>query len=91
MREKRRLRLPDDVAERIRGLHPELKAKVRAGLSAILADPTTGKALKAELAGLFSLRVGRFRIIYRPRGEIIAVGPRRTIYEETWRRVKLRH
>ena len=48
-----------------------------------LTNPHEGKPLRAELAGLWSLRVGRFRIIYRwfeDILEIIAVGPRESIY-----------
>lgn len=87
----RRLRVPTDVASLIRGLHPDLKRRVRATLDAVVADPSVGKALRDELAGLRSCRVGRFRIIYRVAGaviEIVAVGPRASIYEETWRRVR---
>jgi len=87
-----RLRIPDDVAALIRGLHPSLKKKVRAGLEAILDAPESGKALKDELAGLRSYRLGNLRIIYRlAKGrviEIVAVGPRRWIYEDTYRRVR---
>ncbi|HEY6000623.1 MAG TPA: type II toxin-antitoxin system RelE/ParE family toxin [bacterium] len=87
----RRLRIPDDVAALIRGLHPDLKRKIRSALDDLLDDPTIGKALRDELGGLRSCRVARFRIIYRVAGtviEIVAVGPRRTIYEETWRKVR---
>lgn len=84
-----RLRAPENLAELLRGLHPTLKRKVGAGLDLIRADPASGKALHDELAGLRSLRVGRFRIIYRVAArrviELIAIGPRRTIYEETLR------
>lgn len=62
---------------------------VRAGLDVIRADPAAGKRLHDELAGLRSLRVGRFRIVYRFASrmviELVAIGPRRTIYEETLR------
>jgi mRNA interferase RelE/StbE len=87
----RRLRVPGNVASLIRGLHPDLKKKVRSTLDAVVVDPSVGKALRDELTGLRSCRVGRFRIIYRVAGsviEIVAVGPRATIYEETWRRVR---
>lgn len=87
----RRLRVPGDVASLIRGLHPDLKTRVRSALDAVVAEPSVGKALRDELAGLRSCRVGRFRIICRVAGsviEIVAVGPRATIYEETWRRVR---
>jgi mRNA interferase RelE/StbE len=87
----RRLRIPDDVAALIRGLHPELKRKVRSALDNVLAGPTLGTALRDELRGLRSCRIGRLRIVYRTAGpvvELVAVGPRATIYEETWRRVR---
>jgi mRNA-degrading endonuclease RelE of RelBE toxin-antitoxin system len=64
---------------------------VRPTLDAIIADPSVGKALRDELAGLRSCRIGRFRLVYRVAGsiiEIVAVGPRASIDEETWRRVR---
>ncbi len=87
----KQLRVPNETAELIRGMHPDLKRKVRASLKLILADPTEGKALKDELSGLRSFRVGRFRIIYAAKKniiEIVAVGPRERIYEETYRLLK---
>ena len=85
----RRMRVPHEVAALVRGLHPVLKRKVRAALQAILDDPYAGKALCNELQGLRSYRVGRFRIIYRLRRdvELIAIGPRDSIYVETYRRI----
>jgi len=85
------LSVPPDVARLIQNLHPALKRKVRAALAQLLADPNSGKALKDDLAGLRSLRVGRFRIVYRitarKRLELITIGPRAIIYEETYRRI----
>ena len=59
----------------------------------ILADPAVGKALRDELEGLRSYRLGRLRIIYRlsTRGrvvELVAIGPRARIYEDTLRYVR---
>ncbi|MDE2216272.1 MAG: type II toxin-antitoxin system RelE/ParE family toxin [Planctomycetota bacterium] len=83
-----KLRVPDNVAELISKMHPHLKKKVKASLQSILSDPYSGKALKDELAGLRSFRVSRFRIIYRISDqkliEIVAIGPRECIYEETF-------
>ena len=87
----RRLRVPDDVAALIRGLHPDLKRKVRSALGDIAGDPAIGKRLRDELEGLRGCRVSRYRIVYRVSGaaiELVAVGPRRTIHQETWRRVR---
>jgi mRNA interferase RelE/StbE len=89
----RQLRVPEDVARLIRGLHPDLKRRIRSALDDVLADPAVGKALRGELLGLRSCRVSRFRIIYRVAGtviDVVAIGPRRTIYEETWRRLRRR-
>lgn len=86
-----KLKIPDDVAHLVRTLHPELKKKIRAGLKAILSNPAEGKALKNELAGLRSFRIGRFRIIYREGRnviELVAIGPRERIYEDTYRLLK---
>ena len=84
-----RLRVPDALAQRIRKLHPSLKKKVRAALAVIVEDPSRGKPLQLELMGLWTYRVSRFRIIYRPGPDriidLVALGPRRTIYEETYR------
>lgn len=84
-----KLRIPDDVAELIRNMHPHLKRKIKASLQVRLADPNSGKSLKDELIGLRSFRVSRFRIIYRilseKQIEIVAIGPRERIYEETFR------
>jgi mRNA interferase RelE/StbE len=88
-----RLAVPRHLEDLLRGLHPALKGKVRAGLDLIRMDPVSGKALHGELAELRSLRVGRSRIIYRVALgrhliEIVAIGPRRTIYEDTLRRLR---
>ena len=81
--------MPPGVAATIRKLHPGIKRKLRGALEAIIADPSAGKALKEELQGLWSIRVGRFRAIYRPAAgrvvELVAFGPRERIYEETLR------
>ena len=72
-------------------MHPDLKRKTKASLKTILADPSSGKALKDELAGLRSFQVGTFRVVYRGMRnviEIVAIGPRERIYEETYRLLK---
>ena len=76
----------------IRGMHPDLKRKVKSALKRILENPSSGKPLKEKLTGLCSYRIGRIRIIYKPADrriiEIVAIGPRKSIYRETYRLVK---
>ena len=87
-----KLIIPDDVAEFVRRMHPYLKKKIKASLNIILSDPDSGKMLRDELTGLRSFRVSSFRIIYRISTkkiiEIVAIGPRERIYEETFRLLK---
>ena len=81
-----KLIIAESTARLIRGLHPELKRKMKSGLPTLVTDPFAGKTLRNELKELRSLRIGRFRIVYRISGksvEIAALGPRKTIYEET--------
>lgn len=84
-----KLLVTDNIAELIRTIHPHLKKKVQASLKIILPDPMSGKALKDELHGLRSFRISKFRIIYqffkKKQIEIVAIGPRERIYEETFR------
>lgn len=76
-----------ETAAFVRSLHPNLKRKVKAALQAILVNPQAGKVLKDQIKGLRSLRVGKLRVVYRIKKgitEIIAIGPRKKIYEETY-------
>ncbi|MFA4919316.1 MAG: type II toxin-antitoxin system RelE/ParE family toxin [Thermodesulfovibrionales bacterium] len=86
----RRLKVSDETAALVRTLHPDIKRKIKAALQTVLNDPQSGKALKDELKGLQSFKVGKFRVVYKTakdRGviEVVAIGPRKTIYEETLR------
>jgi mRNA interferase RelE/StbE len=87
-----KLIVPGDIHELIRKAHPDLKKKLRASLKMIMSEPNSGKALMDELSGLRSLRVSSFRIIYRIRNaeeiELVAIGPRERIYEETFRLIQ---
>ncbi len=81
------------VADMIRALHPELKQLIKAAIRAIVADPECGEPLKRELDGLQKYRVRRFRIVYaidRKRQVIplMAVRPRRSVYEELTERIR---
>jgi mRNA interferase RelE/StbE len=82
-----KIRVPHRVRELVREMHPHLKRKIKASMRIVLSNPNEGKVLKDELAGFRSFRVGRLRIIYRIERnvvEIVAIGPRERIYEETF-------
>ncbi len=87
-----KLRVPEHVRELIRGAHPHIKRKLRAALELIQSEPEAGKPLREALQGLLSSRIGRLRIIYRVAKpgiiDIVAIGPRKTIYKETFSLLK---
>ena len=85
--------IPPHVADVIRALHPELKQLIKAAIRAIVADPECGEPLKRELDGLQKYRVRHVRIVYaidRKRQVIplMAVRPRRSVYEELTERIR---
>lgn len=77
--------LDQPTATFLRHMHPFQKQKIKACLDDIAENPTAGKMLQKELAGLYSYRVGRYRIIYivndaKKEVNVIAIGPRESIY-----------
>ena len=81
------------AAKAIRGLDPQVQAKVLAAIKKLIEDPTRGKPLQLTLRGLRSWRTGDWRIIYRATREyleivVIAVGHRRDVYHRIRERLK---
>src|SRR3989442_15130710 len=67
----------------VRPLPPDVKRRVRAAIDELKADPTRAEPLGGELSGLLRARIGRYRVVYQATAntvEVVAVGPRRTIY-----------
>jgi plasmid stabilization system protein ParE len=87
----RGVRLPKDVEQVTRSLHPDPKRRVLAAVDLLCANPEAGRALKGELEGWRSSRAGRLRIVYREARkqiEVAAIGPRASIYFETTRHLR---
>jgi mRNA-degrading endonuclease RelE of RelBE toxin-antitoxin system len=91
-RRPRRVLVSPEVDRSISGLHPQLRRKMRAAADALAADCAVGKALREELQGYFSFRIGAYRLVYRrlPRDnlELVAFGPRSRIYLDLVRLVR---
>jgi hypothetical protein len=74
-------------------MHPDLRRRVRLALVRTRVVPESGKPLMGELAGWWSVRVGRLRIVYRStrtRLDVATIGPRASIYEEAARLLRRR-
>lgn len=86
-----RIDVPPHVAEAVRALPPEVKLGVKHALRLLAADPGAGMPLHRELEGYWKYRVRRFRIVYQRERRVVrvvAVGHRRTIYEDLGERLK---
>ena len=84
MRRPLEVRYTPEAAEVIRHSHPEVRAAIRRAIRALALDPEAGSPLELELEGFRSLRVGRYRVLYRidtGRLVILIVGQRRDVYE----------
>ena len=71
----------------IKSLHPDLKPILKNEIENLRTNPYLGKPLMEELAGFYSLRFRRYRVIYRittskKMVEIHYIGHRRDIYDE---------
>ena len=72
--------------KQIRGLHPQIKAAIKSSIEKLQENPFTGKRLEKEISGYLSIRMKRFRIIYKIKDddhnvEVHHVGHRKDIYE----------
>lgn len=79
--------LPPEIAERLAHLPPGIKRAVKAALRAIADEPSIGQPLHGELVGRLKYRVRRYRIIYQVDrasrlARVVAIGHRRTVYED---------
>jgi mRNA-degrading endonuclease RelE of RelBE toxin-antitoxin system len=74
-----------DAAKSIRKLPKQVQRAVVAALTALETDPRAGMPLIGELARIWSLRRGDYRVLYRiedgeRRVSIARVGHRRDVY-----------
>ena len=80
-----RLVLAPSIHATLRTLPPLTKRCIRQALDQLRNDPRAGKALEEELAGLYTLHVQRFRIVYQLEEQTIkihAIGPRPSVYND---------
>jgi mRNA interferase RelE/StbE len=61
---QRELKFSSSSQNFIQALHPPLKERVANALLDIAINPRSGKALKGDLKGNYSYRVGDWRVIY---------------------------
>ncbi|MBI3011022.1 MAG: type II toxin-antitoxin system RelE/ParE family toxin [Candidatus Omnitrophica bacterium] len=81
-----RVSIPPHVTNVLTHLPPAVKRDAKQAVRILSQDPYAGEPLERELHGLWKYRIRTFRIVYRIVTEerliqVMAVGPRDTIYE----------
>lgn len=75
------------AAKYIKLLESETRERIRKAIESLQINPDLGKQLVGSLKGLRSLRVGKYRIIYKKEMQdlvifVIAIGLRKNIYKD---------
>jgi mRNA-degrading endonuclease RelE of RelBE toxin-antitoxin system len=81
-----RLVYSETCRKQIRSLPPQIKPVIKSKIEEIAENPLMGKLLERELSGCISLRVNRYRVIYKIQESdgavgVHFVGRRRDVYE----------
>ena len=80
------VKLAASAADLFSRLHPVTRKNIKTGLKGLTENPYLGKPLQNELALFRSLKLKRFRVVYRidavnTRVVVYAIGHRKDIYE----------
>jgi mRNA interferase RelE/StbE len=70
-------------SKRMRMLNKETQVRILRELDVLRANPYAGKPLRGEWKGVFSLRIGDYRVLYQIKKDkviLLAVGHRKHIY-----------
>jgi len=84
MKPKSKLVFTKEFLRRLKQLDKQTQIRILKNVKTLEGNPFTGKQLTGRLSGLFSLRVGNYRIIYQTSENTIiirTVGHRRTVYK----------
>ena len=81
-----RVKLTPTALNMLNSLHPEVRKQLKATLKELYDKPLLGKELREELVNFRSLKMKRYRAIYRVDNHnkhivVYAIGHRKDIYE----------
>lgn len=84
MKEKFEVEYTPLFLKRIENLDREAKVRILREIKTLESNPYAGKPLRGELKGIFSLRIGDYRVLYQIKGNkllLLLVGHRKHIYK----------
>jgi len=83
LKTKFEVRFTPRFLKRIRALDREVQVRVLQEVNVLKTNPYAGKPLRGEWKGVYSLRVGDYRVLYEVKGNVIfllVVGHRKHVY-----------
>jgi mRNA interferase RelE/StbE len=83
LKKKYEVRFTSRFSKNIRRLSREYQIKVIREINILKTNPYAGKPLRGEWKGVYSLRVGEYRVLYQVKGEevlLLVIGHRKHVY-----------
>lgn len=84
MKTKFEVRFTPRFSKGIRALDKEVQIRILSQVNILKINPYAGKPLRGVWKGIYSLRVGDYRVLYQIKGNevfLLVVGHRKRIYE----------
>lgn len=83
MKAKFEVRFTPRFLKEIKALDKEVQVRILQEVNLLKTNPYAGKLLRGELKGIYSLRIGDYRVLYQIKGNVIlllVVGHRKRVY-----------
>jgi len=83
LKAKFEVRFTPRFLKEIKALDKEVQVRILQEVNLLKTNPYAGKLLRGELKGIYSLRIGDYRVLYQIKGNVIlllVVGHRKRVY-----------
>ena len=83
MKAKFEVRFTPRFLKEIKALDKEVQVRILQEVNLLKTNSYAGKLLRGELKGIYSLRIGDYRVLYQIKGNVIlllVVGHRKRVY-----------
>lgn len=84
MKTKFEVRFTPRFLRGIKALDREVQVRILREINTLKKNPYAGKPLRGKLKEIYSLRIGKYRVLYQIKGSevlLLVVGHRKRIYE----------
>ncbi|KPV63856.1 MAG: Plasmid stabilization system protein [Candidatus Bathyarchaeota archaeon BA2] len=84
LKAKFEVRFTPRFLKKIKALDREVQVRILREVNALKINPYAGKLLRGEWKGVYSLRVGNYRVLYQVKEStvfLLVVGHRKRVYE----------